>query len=74
MRQFGVGFADEKIGWVGTTTGGYQTIDGSATWTSVADMGRASNKVRVVRDGNGFVAYAIGLDVRQITVPNSVKP
>jgi photosystem II stability/assembly factor-like uncharacterized protein len=74
VRQFGVGFADEKIGWVGTTTGGYQTIDGGATWTSVADMGRASNKVRVIRDGNGFVAYAIGLDVRKIMLPNSVKP
>jgi photosystem II stability/assembly factor-like uncharacterized protein len=74
VRQFGVGFADEKIGWVGTTTGGYQTIDGGTTWMSVTDMGRASNKVRIIRDGNGFVAYAIGLDVRKITVPNSVKP
>jgi photosystem II stability/assembly factor-like uncharacterized protein len=74
VRQFGVGFADEKIGWVGTTTGGYQTVDGGATWTSVAEMGRASNKVRIIRDGNGFVAYAIGLDVRKITVPNAVKP
>jgi photosystem II stability/assembly factor-like uncharacterized protein len=73
VRQFGVGFADEKIGWVGTTTGGYQTIDGGATWTSVAEMGRASNKVRIIRDGNGFVAYAIGLDVRKITVPGSEK-
>jgi photosystem II stability/assembly factor-like uncharacterized protein len=69
VRQFGVGFADEKIGWVGTTTGGYQTIDGGATWTSVAEMGRASNKVRIVRDGSGFVAYAIGLDVRKISAP-----
>jgi photosystem II stability/assembly factor-like uncharacterized protein len=74
VRQFGVGFADEKIGWIGTTTGGYQTIDGGTTWMSVTDMGRASNKVRIIRDGNGFVAYAIGLDVRKITVPNSVKP
>jgi photosystem II stability/assembly factor-like uncharacterized protein len=73
VRQFGVGFADEKIGWVGTTTGGYQTTDGGATWASVADMGRASNKVRIIRDGNGFVAYAIGLDVRKITVPGSEK-
>lgn len=73
MRQFGVGFADEKIGWVGTTPGGYQTIDSGATWTSVADMGRASNKARIVRDGNGFVAYAIGLVVLKITVPGSEK-
>jgi photosystem II stability/assembly factor-like uncharacterized protein len=74
VRQFGVGFVDEKIGWVGTTTGGYQTIDGGMTWTSVAEMGRNSNKVRIIRDSNGFVAYAIGLDVRKITVRNSVKP
>jgi photosystem II stability/assembly factor-like uncharacterized protein len=73
VRQFGVGFVDEKIGWVGTTTGGYQTIDGGATWTIVAEMGRASNKVRIIRDGNGFVAYAIGLDVRKIMVPNSLN-
>ncbi len=73
VRQFGVGFADAKIGWVGTTTGGYQTIDGGATWTSVADMGRASNKVRIVRSEDGFVAYAIGLDVRKITVPGPEK-
>ncbi len=68
VREFGVGFADEKLGWVGTTTGGYQTIDGGVTWTNVADMGRAANKVRIIRDGNGFVAYAIGLDVRKIMV------
>jgi photosystem II stability/assembly factor-like uncharacterized protein len=73
VRQFGVGFADEKIGWVGTTTGGYQTTDGGATWVSVGEMGRASNKVRIIRDGSGFVAYAIGLDVRKITVPGSEK-
>jgi hypothetical protein len=39
----------------------------------VAEMGRASNKVRIIRDGNGFVAYAIGLDVRKIMVPNSLN-
>ena len=71
VREFGVGFADEKLGWVGTTTGGYQTTDGGATWTSVVEMGRASNKVRIIRNENGFVAYAIGLDVRKIMVPNS---
>ncbi len=49
-------------------------MDGGVTWTSVADMGRASNKVRIIRDGDGFVGYAIGLDVRKIRVPGSVKP
>ncbi len=73
VREFGVGFADEKLGWVGTTTGGYQTTDGGATWTSVVEMGRASNKVRIIRNEDGFVAYAIGVDVRKIMVPNSLN-
>lgn len=65
VRQFGVGFYDARIGWVGTNTGGYRTTDGGQTWTFV-DMGRAVNKIRVLPDGDGFVAYAIGVDVRKL--------
>lgn len=71
VRQFGVGFADELTGWVGTTNGGYETRDGGATWTYV-DMGRAVNKVRIIpAPGSrmGFVAYAIGVDVRKFAAP-----
>jgi photosystem II stability/assembly factor-like uncharacterized protein len=70
VRQFGVAFADERTGWVGTTNGGYQTEDGGATWKYV-DMGRAVNKIRVVNDGvtkAPKVAYAIGVDVRKIEI------
>lgn len=71
VRQFGVGFADELTGWVGTTNGGYETRDGGASWTYV-DMGRAVNKVRIVPAAGskmGFVAYAIGVDVRKFAAP-----
>ena len=71
VRQFGIGFADERTGWVGTSNGGYQTTDGGATWTFV-DMGRAVNKVRIVPDAGskmGFVGYAIGVDVRKFATP-----
>jgi photosystem II stability/assembly factor-like uncharacterized protein len=69
VRQFGVAFADEKSGWVGTTNGGYQTEDGGATWKHVEALGRYVNKLRIVKrdalGGNGFDAYAIGADVRK---------
>lgn len=70
VREFGVGFADAKLGWVGTSNGGYQTNDGGATWAYV-ELGRAVNKLRVVHDDAGFVGYAIGVDVRKIIVPNA---
>jgi photosystem II stability/assembly factor-like uncharacterized protein len=67
VREFGVGFADVNLGWVGTSNGGYQTTDGGATWTFI-DMGRAVNKIRIVKNGNGFVGYAIGVGVAKISV------
>ena len=72
VREFGVGFADAHLGWVGTSSGGYQTTDGGANWTFV-EVGRAVNKVRIVRDAasDGFVGYAIGVDVRKIVVPGA---
>ena len=72
VREFGVGFASPEIGWIGTSNGGYQTIDGGKQWKYV-DMGRAVNKIRIVRDTAstaGFVAYAIGADVRKLEIPN----
>lgn len=61
VREFGIGFADERTGWVGTTTGGFETRDGGATWKPV-EMGKAVNKIRVLED----VAYAIGVDVYKL--------
>jgi photosystem II stability/assembly factor-like uncharacterized protein len=62
VREFGIGFIDANTGWVGTTTTGFQTTDGGATWQRV-DMGRAVNKIRLLPTADGFVGYAIGVDV-----------
>ncbi len=69
MRQFGVGFVNAREGWVGTTTGGFETRDGGQSWARV-DLGRFVNKIRIVPTpgsgpgaADGFAAYAIGADV-----------
>jgi photosystem II stability/assembly factor-like uncharacterized protein len=67
VRQFGVGFISPDIGWVGTTTSGFQTVDGGKTWTRV-EMGRAVNKIRLVPTSTGIVGYAIGVDVHKFVV------
>ena len=68
-REFGIGFLDEDVGWVGAVPGGFQTLDGGATWTR-AEMGKATNKIRVIHDPDGSaVVYAIGVDVYKMTVP-----
>jgi photosystem II stability/assembly factor-like uncharacterized protein len=68
VRQFGVGFVSPQVGWVGTSTSGFQTLDGGNTWSRV-EMGRAVNKIRIVpKVGGGAVAYAIGVDVYKLTL------
>jgi len=64
-RPFGIGFADARRGWIGGSTGGYETTDGGRTWRPVG-MGRAVNKIRVVADGPRATAYAIGSDVHRL--------
>jgi photosystem II stability/assembly factor-like uncharacterized protein len=66
LREFGVGFADERTGWVGGSTSGYETTDGGASWRKV-EMGRAVNKIRVLRTAAGVTGYAIGVDVHKLT-------
>ncbi len=70
VREFGVGFADENTGWVGSVASGFETRDGGKTWTKTP-MGRAVNKIRVVKNpqGGGYVAYAIGVDVYKLNAP-----
>ena len=67
VRQFGIAFADEQTGWVGTSTTGFQTVDGGATWSRV-EMGRAVNKIRLIPTADGLVGYAIGVDIHKLTV------
>ncbi|RUL77510.1 WD40/YVTN/BNR-like repeat-containing protein [Dyella choica] len=66
VTEFGVGFANADLGWVGTTKGGFETKDGGKHWEHV-EMGRVINKIRVLPDGEHFVAYAIGSDVYKYT-------
>ena len=71
VRTFGVAFADENLGWVGATPGGYETRDGGKTWIP-APLGNATNKIRIVRENPAdkhFSAFAIGVDVRRLVVP-----
>lgn len=67
VREFGIGFIDEKRGWIGTTTGGYETADGGKTWKKV-EMGKAVNKIRLVKTKTGFAAFAIGVDLYKLSV------
>lgn len=64
IREFGIGFADEKRGWVGASDRGFETLDGGKTWKECM-MGRAVNKVRVLPNGAGKRAFAIGVDVHR---------
>lgn len=65
VREFGVAFIDRNTGWIGSTTTGFETTDGGATWKRV-ELGKAVNKIRLLRDGAGFVGYAIGSDVYKL--------
>ena len=65
VRAFGIGFVDAQRGWIGTTTGGYETRDGGKSWTP-AEFGKAVNKVRVVAKAEGGQRlFAIGVDVHR---------
>ena len=46
VSEFGIGFVDANVGWVGTTKGGFETHDGGATWAPVT-LGRNVNKFRI---------------------------
>jgi photosystem II stability/assembly factor-like uncharacterized protein len=73
VREFGVAFLDAKTGWVGAMPHGFQTTDGGKTW-SVADMGKATNKIRLLASPDGgTVGYAIGTDVYKLVVPAGAR-
>jgi photosystem II stability/assembly factor-like uncharacterized protein len=69
VREFGVGFIDEKTGWIGAAPHGFETRDGGKTWQKT-DLGNAVNKIRLIRtpDG-GFVGYAVGVNVYRLSIP-----
>ena len=63
--EFGIAFADEKTGWVGTRRTGYETNDGGTSWKEV-EMGKAVNKIRVIKNGKLRTVYAIGSNVYKL--------
>ena len=66
IREFGIGFTDEKRGWVGTTKGGFETADGGKSWRRI-EFGRAVNKIRIIpKTGGGKAVFAIGVDVHRL--------
>ena len=65
-REFGIGFIDEKHGFVGTMNSGFETQDGGKTWNPI-NLGMACNKIRIYRDDKGKIyGYAIGVDVMKL--------
>jgi photosystem II stability/assembly factor-like uncharacterized protein len=73
VREFGIGFANAKLGWVGTTKGGFETRDGGLHWSPI-EFGKAVNKIRILPDGATFQAYAIGADVYKFDIAPSDLP
>jgi photosystem II stability/assembly factor-like uncharacterized protein len=68
---YGIGFVGAQHGFVGGSTGGYETRDGGVTWTPSA-MGLSVNKFRfVTRDDGGVTVFAIGQDVRRLDLSGS---
>lgn len=67
IREFGIGFANDTIGWVGGETTGYQTLNGGSTWTN-KNIGQYANKFSIVNNTNGTkTCYAVGLNVTKTT-------
>lgn len=67
-RSFGVGFINEKNGFIGTMNSGYQTKNGGMSWSKI-DLGYACNKIRIIKKPNGEIfGYAIGVSVYKLKV------
>lgn len=63
IREFGIGFINDSVGWVGGENTGYQTINGGQTWTN-KNIGQYANKFSIVKNPDGSnTAYAIGLRI-----------
>jgi photosystem II stability/assembly factor-like uncharacterized protein len=65
VQQFGIGFLNEKRGWVGCRGTGYETADGGRNWIPVS-FGKAVNKIRITGNGNQKRLFAIGVDVHRL--------
>jgi len=65
-QEFGIAFDTPELGWVGAMSGAYFTRDGGQSFTRVA-MGKAVNKIRLLRTPDGLVGYAIGTEVFKLS-------
>lgn len=66
LREFGIGFADEKRGWVGTNKTGFETVNGGKSWRKI-EFGKAVNKIRIIaKPDGGKAVYAIGAEVHRL--------
>ena len=64
--ELGIGFADARHGWIGSTVGGFETRDGGVTFTPVP-IAPAANKFRIVEgEGRAASVYAIGTAVQRM--------
>ena len=68
VREFGIAFLDENVGWVGAVPNGFQTIDGGKSWQAI-NFGNAVNKIRLLKTNDKHVGYAIGTNVYRIDIP-----
>ena len=68
---YGINFVSETRGWVGGSTGGFETTDAGATWHGVT-MGLSTNKMRVLPHPDGSrTVFAIGHDLYRLDLPSA---
>jgi len=66
IREFGIGFINENVGWVGCNKTGFETTNGGKTFEKV-EMGKAVNKVKTVTSKNKKISFAIGSNIYKRT-------
>jgi photosystem II stability/assembly factor-like uncharacterized protein len=71
--EFGVGFVDERHGWVGTAIGGFETQDGGKTWQR-SNLARMANRIRTATVSGEPLVYAIGSEVQQYRITEDAYP
>ena len=66
---YGVSFVDDSHGFVGGSTGGYETRDGGVTWTPT-NMGLSVNRFDItMRPDGGKTVFAIGQELHRLMLP-----
>lgn len=68
VRQFGIAFLNEELGWIGAVPHGFVTTNGGQTWEK-ASLGNAVNKIRLIPGNSKTTAFAIGVNIHRSEVP-----